>query len=117
MRPNNDIVRDFISTVPWTFARTMPEWPHEYIVRNKVDENLFVQFVEHIREFGYQGSFYQKHITYFEQDGLVYWTMGAPIEETTIINRCKKENSYETRLTTGNSTYPKVAVQWLNQSL
>lgn len=27
--------------------------------------------------------------------------MGAPVEETTIINRCLKENSYEARLKNG----------------
>lgn len=101
MRPYNDILKDFIKTVPWTYAKTMPNWPHEYIVRNKVDENLFIQMVKHIRENGYQGSFYQKPIIYFEQDGLVYWTMGAPIEDTIIINRCKKENTYEARLKNG----------------
>jgi hypothetical protein len=35
------------------------------------------------------------------EDGLVYWTMGAPIEETTIINRCPKEGTYEYRLKMG----------------
>lgn len=101
MQPYNNILKDFINTVTWTYAKTMPEWPHEYIVRGKVDENLFVETVKHIREFGYQGSFYQKPITYFEDDDLVYWTMGAPIDETTIINRCKKENSYEARFKNG----------------
>ena len=101
MQSYNNRLIDFIKTVKWTFAKTMPEWPHEYIVRSKVDENLFVEMVSHIREFGYQGSFYQKPIIYFEEDGLVYWTMGAPIEETTIINRCTKENTYEARLKNG----------------
>ena len=40
-------------------------------------------------------------ITYFDEGGLVYWTMGAPVEETEIINRCKKESSYEYRLAHG----------------
>jgi len=38
---------------------------------------------------------------YFDEDGLVYWTMGAPIEETIIINRCPKESTYEYRLKQG----------------
>lgn len=89
----------------WTFAKTMPTWPHCYIVRGKVDESFFVRIVEHIRRFGYQGWFYKKPITYFEEDGFVYWTMGAPIDETTIINRAKKEDSYEYRLK--NNMLPK----------
>ena len=104
VQPYNDRLKNFINNVTWTYAKTMPVWPHEYIVRGKVDENLFVETVKHIREFGYQDSFYQKPITYFEEDGLVYWTMGAPINDTTIINRCKKENSYEERLK--NETLP-----------
>jgi len=31
--------------------------------------------------------------------------MGAPVEETIIINRCKKENTYEVRL--ANGTLPE----------
>jgi hypothetical protein len=96
-----DALREFIDSSQWTFAKTMPEWPHEYIVRERVDENLFVQLVRHIRANGYEGKFYWKSITYYDDSGLVYWTMGAPIEETTIINRCKKENSYEYRLLKG----------------
>jgi hypothetical protein len=41
-------LREFIDSVRWTFAKTMPEWPHEYIVRERVDQNSFVQFVLHI---------------------------------------------------------------------
>jgi hypothetical protein len=96
-----DILKEFVVTSKWTFAKTMPEWPHEYIVRSNVDENLFVLLVRHIRVNGYEGKFYKTAITYFEEDGLVYWTMGSPIEETTIINRCKNEDTYENRLISG----------------
>ena len=40
---------NFIETEKWTFAKTMPGWAHEYIVRERVDEQLFVKLVEHIR--------------------------------------------------------------------
>ena len=96
----DDIV-NFIEAEKWTFAKTMPEWPHEYIVRERVDEQLFMKIVEHIREFGYEGNFYSKTIVYFDHNGFTYWTMGAPIEETIIINRTQKENSYEVRLKNG----------------
>jgi len=29
---------------------------------------------------------------------MAYWTMGAPIEVTIIINLCRKEDTYEERL-------------------
>jgi len=94
-------LRDFVKRETWTYAKTMPTWPHEYIVRERVDESLFAQLVQYIRANGYQANFYRREITYFDEDGLVYWTMGAPVEETEIINRCKKESSYEYRLAHG----------------
>jgi len=75
-----------------------PKWPHEYIVRKNVDEKLFVQFVKFIRTNGYEGNFYMKKLTYLEHNDKVYWTMGAPIEEKIIINRCGKENTFDHRL-------------------
>lgn len=100
-----DVLLDFVNVSKWTFAKTMPKWPHEYIVRERVDEELFVQLVLHIRAHGYLGKFYQENITYFDEAGIVYWTMGAPLEDTIIVNRCKKENSYECRL--ANGTLPE----------
>ena len=96
----NDL-QAFIESVTWTYAKTMPLWPHEYIVRDRVEEELFVRLARHIREYGYEGKFYKMSITYFDHDGMVYWTMGAPIDETVIINRCLKENTYEQRLLNG----------------
>ena len=75
----------------------MPEWPHEYLVRDRVDQELFERTVRHIRSRGTEGRFYHKAIVYFEEYGLVYWTMGAPIAETTIINRCRQEDTFESR--------------------
>jgi hypothetical protein len=92
----------------WTFAKTMPEWPHEYIVRDRVDGELFERLVTHIRDHGYEGRFYAKTITYYDEAGLVYWTMGAPLSETTIVNRCRSEDTYERRLVAGTLPQPSV---------
>ena len=91
-------LQEFIESTPWVFAKTYAKtWPHEYIVRDRVDQSRFLELVSHIRQHGYQGEFYRKPITYFDYEGRVYWTMGAPIEETNIVNRCQKEQSYEYR--------------------
>lgn len=106
MQKLSDDIKQLIETTNWTFAKTYAEtWPHEYIVRKNIDDELFVRFVKHIRNYGYKGWFYKKQISYFDDNGFVYWTMGAPIEETIIINRTQKENSYEERLK--NGTLPK----------
>lgn len=97
-----DYIRAFVDRELWTFAKTMPEWPHEYLVRCRLDDALFEATVVHIRANGSEGRFYQRPITYFEEGNWVYWTMGAPIEETTIINRCRKEHTYEARKEAGS---------------
>lgn len=95
-------LKAFVTEQKWTFAKTYAStWPHDYIVRDRVDETLFIQLVQHIRSYGYEGRFYDKPITYYDEDGMVYWTMGFPIEETIIVNRCKKEQTYEYRLKNG----------------
>ena len=94
-------LREFVDSEEWTFAKTMPEWPHEYLVRSRVDTQLFESLVRHIREHGHEGRFYRRVLTYFSEDGLLYWTMGEGVEETAIINRCKEEDSFENRLKYG----------------
>jgi hypothetical protein len=94
-------LREFVASSKWTFAKTIPEWPHEYLVRDRVDSVLFESLVLHVRQHGLEGRFYQRVLTYFAEDGLLYWTMGEPIKETTIINRCNEEGSYENRLRNG----------------
>ena len=41
--PLPSVLQEFIDSAHWTFAKTMPLWPHEYIVRGQVDDNLFVR--------------------------------------------------------------------------
>ena len=97
--PSN--LKRFVDSEEWTYAKTMPEWPHEYLVRDRVDTQLFELLARHIREHGLEGRFYRRVLTYFAEDGLLYWTMGEPIEETTIINRCRDQDSFENRLRNG----------------
>lgn len=103
-------VKKFLNSVEWTYAKTYAKtWPHHYIVKDRVDNVLFMEAVSHIRRHGSIGNFYNKRITYFEHDGLVYWTMVPPvgeagwypIEQETIINRCPVEATYENRRKNG----------------
>ena len=95
-------LKDFIENAPWIFAKTYADtWPHHYILRKQVNETLFVEAVKHIRTYGTEGPFYSKNYIYFEEDGLMYWTMGSSIEKTILINRCPKDNTYESRMKAG----------------
>ena len=44
----SEALHEFIDSSHWTYAKTMPKWPHEYIVRERVDEQLFIELVVHI---------------------------------------------------------------------
>ena len=68
---------------------------------SRVDERLFEELVRHIRAHGRQWRFCQKALVHYEEDGKVYRTMSAPIEETTIVDRCESEDPCERRLVNG----------------
>lgn len=88
-------LRSLISKCQWTFAKTMPTCPHEYIVRNKcaLSDEEFVFFVQSQREFGIPQQWWKYNFPYLHIDGYKYWTMGDTIENTIIINRAKEANS------------------------
>jgi hypothetical protein len=78
----------FILENNWSFAKTMSDIPHWYIVKQKCTSRfLFMEFVKYIRAKGYEQAFYSKKFVYCNIGEYKYWTMGAPVEETTIINR------------------------------
>ena len=88
---DSDKLREMIARCQWTFAKTMPWAPHEYIVRGKcpLTEEEFVYFVNMQRNYG-KVERWGKYITpYLYIDDYKYWTMGAPVEETIVINRAK----------------------------
>jgi hypothetical protein len=89
-----DELREFVRTSPWKFASTMPEIPHEYTLRVKSpDEKNFERVVLYIRQAGYRAEFGSATYTYLDIDGWKYWTMGAALGETILINRAKLEPS------------------------
>ncbi len=87
----------YINGVKWqvskTYAKTVP---HEYTVREwQLDlEHDFEQFVRFIRQNGVTEKFYSKIHVYWYHGEHKYWTMGAPIDETTVINRCFIDDYY-----------------------
>ncbi len=82
-------LREMIVRCQWTFAKTMPKVPHEYIVRDKcgLTDEEFLFFVDIQRNYGKVGRWGKYILPYLYVGNYKYWTMGAPYEETTIINR------------------------------
>lgn len=83
---------NFIKDSTWIFAKTYTHtWPHEYIVQEKVDNDLFLELANHIDKFGYKDYFYETSQIYFECEEYTYWHM------ENIINRCLNGNTYHQR--------------------
>ncbi len=87
-----DRLKQFIAEETWIFAKTYAStWPHEYIVQEKVDNELYMQLAEYIDAHGKEENFYTKKMIYFEYDDKVYWHM------ENIINRCDVAETYVKR--------------------
>ena len=78
----------FIQQGRWIFAKTMPDIPHWYVRLRDCDPVEFAWMVAFVRRAGYLGSWRGRQpLRYWELDGWRYWSMGAPVAETTIVNR------------------------------
>lgn len=88
---NYDKLLSMIARCEWTFAKTMPFAPHEYIVKERcpLTTDEFEYFVNMQREHGVKERWGKYNNPYLYIDDYKYWTMGAPLEETTVINRAK----------------------------
>lgn len=74
----------------WTFAKTMPTNPHEYVTRRVwKGPPLFDDVVQFIRDHGYRLKFGQRWYVCLDVDGWRHWTMGAPLPATVLINRAR----------------------------
>ena len=88
----NQPLIEFIRNNEWVFAKTYATtWPHEYIVQEKVESKLFLEFANHIDTYGYEGIFYKMKLIYYDYDGFTYWHM------ENIINRCLTTETYHKR--------------------
>lgn len=90
-------------TLEWTFAKTMADTPHEYVVRGRTEgmaHDDFTRVGHLIRSFGRPGRFYQFTNIYLEDpaSGFKYWFMDGDkpnIEEDAfLINRAPIDQVY-----------------------
>jgi hypothetical protein len=85
----------FVEERKWTFAKTMPHIPHWWTRRKgeHPEDPDFDAFVNYIRKHGYRARWGRHVNTYLELGEWKYWTMGAPVAETIIINRERLKDS------------------------
>jgi hypothetical protein len=95
---NKDDFLKFVSQAQWRFAKSVPNWPHFYIVEKDLsDAAAFRAAREFVKEFGYIGKFFDRDVCYFDTEGWTYWAspLVEPIESQYMLNRCKTEYSYQ----------------------
>ena len=93
-------VDEFISasqSFVWTFAKTMPECPHEYIVRGKTaDDATYFAMFRTIETHGVWGEWNGTPRQYLHPgDGYYYWKMTDDMSESIIINRAKEKREID----------------------
>jgi integrase len=79
-------------TLTFRFARTMPDIPHEYVVRSPENEAEYVQLFHTIEQNGVWEMFGGRRYQYwYPGDGFRYWRMHKLLAKSTVINRAKVE--------------------------
>jgi len=71
------------------FAKTMPEIPHEYVVRSPENEEEYVALFHRIGEEGIWEKFQGQPYQYLYLDGWKMWRMTNDLTQSRIINRAK----------------------------
>ena len=87
-----------LSRLEFRFAKTMPETPHWYVVRNAANEADYVELFQRHSEKGVDEKFGTARYRYwYPGDGFKYWTMTTQVSRSQIINRAKFGAFYEAR--------------------
>lgn len=70
------LMKNKLKKLKWRFAKTMPEIPHEYVVRSSENEANFIELFQTINKHGRWGAFRGNRYRYWHPgDGFKYWTM------------------------------------------
>jgi hypothetical protein len=82
----------FVASRNWIYAKSMPEWPHEYTSRPRdppIQVRRFEWAVLYIKHNGVRMKFKPtgSRCIYFDHVGFRYWTMTGFPPMTRIINR------------------------------
>lgn len=93
-------------TLNWTFAKTMPEYPHSYVVHPRTQGMELADYARAarvIRTFGRPARFKDTPKIYLEHNGERWWTEDERVEDTDLINRAPADRDW------GDQELPVVA--------
>jgi hypothetical protein len=79
-----------IASLSFRFAKTMPDQPHEYVVRTPENQAAYVALFEAIQTDGVRERYNGRIKRYLSPgDGWKYWTMTTHMPSSRVINRAK----------------------------
>ena len=85
-------VAEALLSAEFVYAKTMPHFPHYYTLRKKWTQSLdWEAVVQFIRDHGYKRKYGGRNYLYLDVNGCRYWTMGAALSATILINRAELE--------------------------
>lgn len=89
---DDENLRAYIESVPWT---TSKDGSHQYTIKHWMPklQPVFESVAQHIRDNGHETTFRGKPYTVYVIDNRRYWTMGAPIKDTYVLNRAQERKS------------------------
>ena len=87
---------ELLNNSSYTFARTAKKRnPHWYtLIKDWEDKEEFLEVVQFIRDNGVDEFFWKIKYICYHHKGWKYWTMGAPLDETILINKTYVSESY-----------------------
>jgi hypothetical protein len=86
-KKDRDRVRAYITESNWTFARSMPQWPHCYVLRDSGRKRDFDFFAKLIDTNGYIDAWGRNRWKYLVVDNLKYWIVDD------VLNRAKPKSN------------------------
>jgi len=83
-----------IAALSFREAKTMPECPHEYVVRTPENEAAYVALFNLIGEHGVQEKWGRyKYLYLYPGDGWKYWRMTKDIRQSRVLNRARADTA------------------------
>jgi len=71
---NREEFLNYVSQVKWRFCKSVPNWPHFYIVEKELpDQSVYQAARAFVKDSGYVGKFFNMDVHYFDADGWTYW--------------------------------------------
>jgi hypothetical protein len=94
---SDEELAEWMASVRWIYAVTMPKQPHEYCLRREQDEETFVRVVRTVWDKGFDRSYLRRPWRSLDVGNYYIWVhtqpepgMEAPLSETVLINRAER---------------------------